>query len=280
MCGSSLGTRPRVRWQRTLPAILPAGLVAGHITHRPRFHLRGKHDPATLDPRNCRISHFLYCGSGPLRRRPGDKGPRVKELGPAPWAPPWDTGYSPQRCALRNTVVGGPHYGGDGPAGDHAVPRPDGDGESGGTVFEAHWPTRLAASRFTGANRRSAAAQRCAGSAGSPSNTFERLGSDEMGVTGQRNDAPRLSSAGYRELSMWVRRRTTSPSQAPWVTTQEPRGANVVATTRAPLGAEDCRDRMQLYHRHSRLGHPGTYVRRIDLQVVDGAIGGDAMPMF
>jgi hypothetical protein len=88
----------------TLPNPLPAnGLVAGQY-HAPNFNFIFPENLILGDPvvsANLQDVEFLYCGSGPLTTpTAGSNGPVVRQLDPAPWAPPMGTpAFAATRCS-------------------------------------------------------------------------------------------------------------------------------------------------------------------------------------
>jgi hypothetical protein len=100
----------------SLPCAMPAsartyanGLIAGQY-HAPNFEyvfpealILG--DPVL--PANLQDLPFLYCGSGPLGTPTGgDNGPLVRQLDPAPWAPPMTTPLFAATLCAGEPVVG------------------------------------------------------------------------------------------------------------------------------------------------------------------------------
>jgi hypothetical protein len=88
----------------TLPTPLPAnGIIAGQY-HAPNFEFLFAENVILGDaivPANFQDLEFLYCGSGPLSTPTGgNSGPLVRQLDPAPWAPPMPTpNFAAMRCA-------------------------------------------------------------------------------------------------------------------------------------------------------------------------------------
>lgn len=94
----------------TLPDPLPAnGLIAGQY-HAPDFDFIFPENLTLGDavvPANFQDLAFLYCGSGPLTTpTAGENGPVVRQLNPAPWAPPMGTPTFAATLCSGEPVVG------------------------------------------------------------------------------------------------------------------------------------------------------------------------------
>src|SRR5471030_84472 len=93
-----------------LPDPLPAnGLIAGQY-HAPNFDFIFPENLTLGDPvvsANFQDLAFLYCGSGPLTTpTAGENGPVVRQLNPAPWAPPMGTPNFAATLCSGEPVVG------------------------------------------------------------------------------------------------------------------------------------------------------------------------------
>jgi hypothetical protein len=106
MCGGDLSLPCRMP---SAPRTYANGLVAGQY-HAPNFEFIFPEalilgDPVL--PANLQDLAFLYCGSGPLGTPTGgDNGPIVRQLDPAPWAPPMTTPTFAATVCAGEPVVG------------------------------------------------------------------------------------------------------------------------------------------------------------------------------